>query len=486
MSDKNDTQTAADDMTQTGLDSKNYGGVDTAWEFLNRHRDTMTAEDADAMDINALRRKIDWHIVPLMLACYLMQFLDKVILNYAAVMGLRQDLDLQGNDFSNIATFLFVGLLCFEVVNVYFLQVVPAAKWLGLNVTSWGVATACGAAAHNYQTLLVTRVFLGMFEATIGPSLILISSQWYTKSEQAPRFSFWYTGLGIGQILGGAISYGFQHIAPGQASLEGWRIMFVTLGCVTVTIGLSTALFIPDTPMQAGWLSDADKVALLKHLYLMLLSVVLLSVSSGVVTTYSATLIVNLGYDSKHAALMNMPSGAVSIFFTLLVGFGVRKQSHRWAWIIGCLIPAIIGGALMSFLPVTNRNGILAGLYLVNTVVAPLAIFYNWTAANFGGATKRAFAAAIVSGSFSLGNIIGPQTFQSRDAPDFRPAKLAVMGTQAGCAATTFALFLYYTWQNKRRGSRTERSESDFLSPEAWSTMTDSENKQFRYIYLLG
>jgi MFS family permease len=270
---------------------------------------------------------------------------------------------------------------------VYFLQVVPAAKWLGLNVTSWGVATACGAAAHNYQTLLVTRVFLGMFVATIGPSLILISSQWYTKSEQAPRFSFWYTGLGIGQILGGAISYGFQHIAPGQASLEGWRIMFVTLGCVIVTIGLSTALFIPDTPMQAGWLSDADKVALLKHvsinqtgiqsrrfrpkeilealcdpqLYLMLLSVVLvrnsfrtsanfpsnhlprqLSVSSGVVTTYSATLIANLGYDSKHAALMNMPSGAVSIFFTLLVGFGVRKQSHRWAWIIGCLIPAYV------------------------------------------------------------------------------------------------------------------------------------------------
>ncbi|CAH0017923.1 unnamed protein product [Clonostachys rhizophaga] len=283
---------------------------------------------------------------------------------------------------------------------------------------------------------------------------MLISNQWYTKSEQAARFSFWYTGLGIGQILGGAISYGFQHIAPGQASLGDWRIMFVTLGYFTIIIGLSTALLIPDTPRQATWLSDADKVALLKHvsinqtgiqsrkfrlkeilealcdpqLYLMLLSVVLLSVSSGVVTTYSATLIANLGYDSKHAALINMPSRAVSILFTLLVGFGVQKQSHRWAWIIGCLIPAIIGGALISFLPVPNRNGILAGLYLVNAVIAPLAIFHN-TAANFGSATKRAFAAAIVSGSFSLGNIIGPQTFQSRDAPDFHPAKLAVMGT---------------------------------------------------------
>jgi MFS family permease len=147
---------------------------------------------------------------------------------------------------------------------VYFLQMMPAAKWLGLNVILWGTATACGAAAHSYRTLLVTRVFLGIFEATIGPSLLLISSQWYTKSEQGSRFSFWYCGLGIGQILGGAISYGFQHVAPGSG-LAGWRVMFIVLGCVTVVIGLATVLFIPDAPMKARWLSDAEKVVLLKH-----------------------------------------------------------------------------------------------------------------------------------------------------------------------------------------------------------------------------
>lgn len=201
-------------------------------------------------------------------------------------MGLATDLHLEGNDFSNVATFLFVGLLCFEVPNsrssycsfstgetkdtiltpikVYFLQMVPAAKWLGANVTLWGIATACGAAAHNYQTLLVSRVFLGIFEATIGPSLLLISSQWYTKSEQAPRFSFWYLGLGLGQIVGGAVSYGFQHVKA-DASMAGWRIMFVALGCVTVIIGLCTVLLLPDTPMGAKWLSDGEKVALLKH-----------------------------------------------------------------------------------------------------------------------------------------------------------------------------------------------------------------------------
>jgi MFS family permease len=93
---------------------------------------------------------------------------------------------------------------------------------------------------------------------------MLISSQWYTKSEQAPRFSFWYLGLGLGQIIGGAVSFGFQHIGPG-ASLAGWRIMFVTLGCITVLIGLCTFLLLPDTPMKAKWLTPGEKVALLKH-----------------------------------------------------------------------------------------------------------------------------------------------------------------------------------------------------------------------------
>lgn len=140
----------------------------------------------------------------------------------------------------------------------------------------------------------------------------------------------------------------------------------------------------------------------------------------------------------------------------------------------------------MSFLPVTNRSGCLAGIYLTNAVVAPLPVLYAWTAANFSGATKRAFAAAVVSGSFSIGNIIGPQTFQARDAPGYRPAKLAVMGTQAGCAVVTITLFLYYRWENQRRDNRrgaVKEDESAFMTQEVWATMTDRENQRFRYCY---
>ncbi|MCJ1231506.1 hypothetical protein MMC12_008183, partial [Toensbergia leucococca] len=68
-----------------------------------------------------------------------MQFIDKVLINYAAVMNLPKDLALKGNNFSNAATAFFIAYLIAEVPNVYLLQKAPAAKWLGLNVTLWGV-----------------------------------------------------------------------------------------------------------------------------------------------------------------------------------------------------------------------------------------------------------------------------------------------------------------------------------------------------------
>lgn len=143
------------------------------------------------------------------------------------------------------------------------LQKLPAAKWLGLNVILWGVMTACTAAVQSYGGLLAVRILLGVFEATIGPSLMLIVSQWYTKSEQAPRFAFWYLGLGLGQIVGGLLSFAFQHIR--HEAIAGWRVMFVVLGVVTVIVGLATAFYLPDTPMNAKFLSEDDKIILLKH-----------------------------------------------------------------------------------------------------------------------------------------------------------------------------------------------------------------------------
>lgn len=387
----------------------------------------------------------------------------------------------------------------------------PAAKWLAANVVLWGISTACTAAAHSYKTLLAARIVLGVFEASIAPSLMLISSQWYTRAEQAPRFSFWYSGLGLGQIVGGLVSYGFQHLD--DSAFEGWRIMFVCLGAVTVCIGLATFVILPDTPMSASFLSDVEKLALLQHvssnqtgiqnkryklsqmlevlwdpqLWLLTLNAILVCVSSGVLSSYSSTLILTLGFTPREAALLNLPSGVVSIGAILAVGFGVRRTSHRWAWITACAVPGVAGGALMSF--ARGRAAPLAGIYLVNGVTPVLSVLYQWTMANCAGQTKRVVASSLIAAAFSVGTIIGPQTFQAKDAPGYLPAKVTLLATQAASGVVAFVLYLYYRWQNRRRDKREEASTEHGeeggrgTARVQWGNLTDMENRTFRYVY---
>ena len=127
----------------------------------------------------------------------------------------------------------------------------------------WGIATACTAAATNYTTLLVARIFLGIFEAPVVPTLTLVSSQWYTKSEQGPRFAFWYCGLGIGQVIGGLLSFAFQHVT--RLTFQSWRMMFVVLGCVTVVLGITAFFIIPDSPSTAKFLTEEEKAMITQH-----------------------------------------------------------------------------------------------------------------------------------------------------------------------------------------------------------------------------
>ena len=64
-------------MESPAADKKVLADVDEAFNYLNDH----TATDTESVHLKALRRKIDWHIVPIMFACYTLQFLDKVAIN---------------------------------------------------------------------------------------------------------------------------------------------------------------------------------------------------------------------------------------------------------------------------------------------------------------------------------------------------------------------------------------------------------------------
>ncbi|CAD0083664.1 unnamed protein product, partial [Aureobasidium vineae] len=415
----------------------------------------------------ALIRKIDWRIIPTLLLANFLQFLDKVAVNYANVMGLQKDLNMQGQDFSWTATAFFIGYVVAEWPQGILLHRFSVSKVLGCNIFLWGIILCCSAACHNTASIIAVRTLLGICEAVIAPALIVITSQWYVKAEAPLRYGIWYCGLGAGQIVGGLISFGAQHSSSTFAS---WRVMFVCVGIVNILVALLILFTLPcqeekesikkrlemdsaGTEPTKFCLRFFKELLLDPQTWLLVLLTLCITIPSGVITTFSAVLIHSFGFDSRQSALLNMPSGAVSIFATILSTWAIVKQAPRWLSIIGLLIPALIGGALLSFEGIGRPAGSLAGIYLVNFIVAPLAIIYNWVGANYNGHTQKVTASAVISAAFGIANIIGPQTYRKDDAPGYLPAKITLMVVIASAIPITLALRALYAHRNSIRAS---------------------------------
>ncbi|KAJ6441101.1 allantoate permease [Purpureocillium lavendulum] len=477
------------------------------------------AASLDEARLRAIRRKIDWAIMPLMFLCYFLQFLDKVLINYANIMGISTSLRFEGDDFSWMATAFFIGYAVAELPQGFLIQRFPVAKVLGANVVLWGVTICCTAATHNFAGATAVRTLLGMFEAVITPALIMITSQWYTRRQATPRTGIWYCGLGAGQVVGGLISFAAQRgsAARPPGSFEGWRVMFLAVGAFNLLVGAAVLALVPAGVRAARFLSDDDKAlheaALARdqgagngdkvfrasglvdalrdaQVWLLCLNTILIVIPSGIITTFSATLIRGFGYPPDVAALLNMPSGAVSVAATLLGTFAILYDFPRWLAICLLLVPTMIGAGLMSFYD-SSQAGALAGIYLINFDVAPLALIYALAGANTQGYTKKVATNAAVAVSFSVANIIGPQTFRARDAPGYLPAKITVFGVCGGSIVVTVLLRLLYGWRNKASAEARRRALDALDSGEeeavdaraADAGLTDRTNPAFLYVY---
>ncbi|KAK4493727.1 hypothetical protein PRZ48_014912 [Zasmidium cellare] len=476
---------------------------DKALEFLQAEAEVGEADDIDE---KRLVRKIDFMIVPLMFLCYLLQYLDKSLLNYAAVMGIREDADLTTEQYGTLAWLFYLGFLIFEFPHAYLMQRFPTAKYLGTMVCCWGAVVACTSACNSYGSLVAVRFLLGMFESAISPSLILITSMWYKRQEQPKRVGFWYIGVGCATILGSLMSFGFQHYSSDR--FTSWQIMFLVVGLITIGAGFLVITFMPDNPMSARRLTHAERVAAVERLrenqtgvenkhfkpyqvwqsfcdpqtWLLALITIAASIPNGAVGSFQSILIKSFGFTNKQTALLQIPGGVIAVISVLTATWAsARFNARALNMIFWSAVGGVLGGSLLAFLPDSNRAGKLAGNYITHVVGAFLPCAYSFSAANQAGHTKKVTMNAILLMSFCLGNILGPLTFRDEDAPSYTPAKVTIVAVDSVTIVLTIVLLAWYVWQNRKRERQTAGIEQE---PNVeFADLTDRENAWFRYKY---
>lgn len=90
---------------------KDVAGADPAFAFAGNEVVEYTAEEE-----RSVLSKIDWHIIPLLCWVYAIQFADKTTLNYASLMGIRDDthLDPNSQQYSWASSIFYAGYIAWE------------------------------------------------------------------------------------------------------------------------------------------------------------------------------------------------------------------------------------------------------------------------------------------------------------------------------------------------------------------------------------
>ncbi|PLB35287.1 putative MFS allantoate transporter [Aspergillus candidus] len=458
-----------------------------------------------------VRKLLDWRILPILYLTYVMQYLDKLSLNYASAYSLIPDLGLEGQRYSWVAAIFNFGYLFWAIPSNLLIQRLPLAKYMGTVLLIWAGLVIAHIGAKNYAGILVLRFLLGMAEACVSPCMMNFTSMFYKRSEQPLRMSLWLSGNGMATMVGALLGFGLGH--TNNASLHSWQLIFLTIGLLNFVTGVLFLWIMPDSPSSAKFLTHRQRVIAvhrvsenmigvktkeykprqaLEILYdIKVLCCLGLGIGCGVinggVSNFASSLIKGYGFDGLYATLLQLPTGAVEAVIVPICGLisTTIKDSRCIVLAVVCLIP--FSGLLgIRFTDLSQRWTLVGCTWLQYIVGAPVIISWNLLATNVGGHTKRSLANGCWFSLYAAGNVAGANIFFAREAPRYYSALAGLLICYAGMIVLAMVAYFAMKVDNARRDraapeEMTGAQREEVAVLDGFRDLTDMESKNFRY-----
>ena len=107
--------------------------------------------------------KVTSRMVPFLIVCYFVAYLDRVNVGFAA-LTMNRDLNLSASAYGFAAGVFFLAYFFFEVPSNLFLERVGARKWIARIMFTWGLISGGTAFVRGETSFFVVRVLLGIAE----------------------------------------------------------------------------------------------------------------------------------------------------------------------------------------------------------------------------------------------------------------------------------------------------------------------------------
>ena len=191
----------------------------------------------------ALFSKIVWRLLPLLILCYVIAFLDRINIAFGQ-LAMKQTLPFSNEAYAFGAGVFFIGYLLFEVPSNLLLEKIGARKTLLRIMTCWGICACLLMFIQTTTQFYILRFLLGAFEAGFFPGIVLYLTYWFPGTRRAKVMALLMTGTLITHIISGPVSGSILKYMDGVLGHHGWQWMFVMEGLPAVIFGIF-AFFYP-------------------------------------------------------------------------------------------------------------------------------------------------------------------------------------------------------------------------------------------------
>ena len=368
--------------------------------------------------------KVSRRIVPFLMLCYFVAYLDRVNVGFAA-LTMNKALGISATAFGFGAGIFFFSYFLFEVPSNLALERFGARKWIARIMLSWGILSGMMAVVSGETGFYVVRVLLGIAEAGFFPGIIFYLTLWFPGVYRARIVGWFMAAIPLSSVLGAPVS-GWILSLDGAGGLAGWQWLFILEAAPAVILSVVVWFYLTDRPADAQWLEPDERAWLDRRLAAEIkqkedvhgLSVVQALLNPRVLAlslVYFGAVAANYGTGFwlpqivKGFGLSNLQTGFVSaapyVVGTIgMIWWGRRsdaKMERKGHAAVAFAIAAIgIAGSTLVEAPMLKMIALSFGAF---GVFAVLPVFWTFPTAFLSGAAAAAGIAAINS----IGNLAG-------------------------------------------------------------------------------
>jgi ACS family tartrate transporter-like MFS transporter len=202
------------------------------------------------------RARITWRITPYVFLLYIIAFLDRVNVSFAA-LEMTNDLGFTPEIIGFGAGIFFVGYLLLSVPGSILFEKGSARNWIARCMICWGTVATLMGCIYTANQFYLLRFLLGVAEAGFFPGIIVFLSHWFRYEDRAKAMALFLAAIPVSTIIGSPISGLILGID--WFGIAGWRWLFILEGFPAVIFGVVTIFYLTDRPHQAAWLAEEER-----------------------------------------------------------------------------------------------------------------------------------------------------------------------------------------------------------------------------------